>query len=75
MADLEIGDLVLSLPELGEAEAAELGRMVVEGLAERLGSDLEDRRLGVVNLRLKPSPLRGRALADHIADRVAEAIS
>lgn len=75
MAELEIGDLVLSLPELGEAEAADLGRMVVEGLAERLGGEIGDRRLGVVNLRLAASRLRGRALADHIADRVAEAIS
>lgn len=70
MADLDIREMSLRVTGLPEAEAEQLGRLVVEALAERLAG-AGDRTLGVVDVRVAGGGLKGPALAARIADQLA----
>jgi hypothetical protein len=73
-AALHIEELVLRVPGLDRARAAELGARVATALGERLGREPALRRdLGGLDLRLRISPdLHADRLVELLVDTIAD---
>jgi hypothetical protein len=68
---LRIETLNLRIPGLTEAEARQLGREVVQRIAEGLPAQARALRLGALDLRVT---VPGGMPRDHLAERIAMAI-